>query len=273
MLLAIDIGNTNVKFGLFGNKNLVNSWRMATKIDRTSDEIGIKVISFFDYLHIAPSRIQDIIISSVIPSVNYTFEHMCRTFFQKEPYFVEPGIKTGINILYDNPKELGSDRIVNAVAAYEKYGGPCITVDFGTATTFGAISEKGEFLGGAICPGIKVSSEALVTSAAKLPRIELNKPKTVINTNTVTCMQSGIIYGYVGQVDYILRKMKAELGGNAKVIATGGLANTIAAETQMIDVIDSLLTLHGLYIIYNKNVGKPLGELNHTVAAAQECKK
>ena len=192
-------------------------------------------------------------ISSVIPSINYTIEHMCRTYFKKRPCFVEPGIRTGINILYDNPKELGSDRIVNAVAAYEKYGGPCITVDFGTATTFGAISKKGEFLGGAICPGLIVSANALTNNTAKRPKVELQKPRHVINRNTVACMQSGILYGYVGQVDYILRKMKAELGEEAKVVATGGMAETIASETEMIDVIDSLLTLHGLYIIYKKN--------------------
>ncbi len=256
MIVVIDIGNTNTKCGLYIKGKLKNSWRMATKTDKSSDELGIKMASFFSYLNLDMKDVEDIIISSVIPSVNYTFDHMCRIYFKKKPYFVEPGIKTGINILYDNPKELGSDRIVNAVAAYEKYGGPCITVDFGTATTFGAISKKGEFLGGAICPGIKTASEALILNTAKLPRVELNKPKSVINKNTVACMQSGIIYGYVGQVDYILRKMKSELGGDPKVVATGGLADTIASETETIDVIDSFLTLDGLYIIYTKNQEK-----------------
>ena len=178
---------------------------------------------------------------------------MCRTYFNIKPVFVGPGIKTGINILYDNPKELGSDRIVNAVAAFEKYGGPCITVDFGTATTYGAISGKGEFLGGAICPGLFLSSNALTNNTAKLPRVELVKPEKVINKNTVSNMQSGILYGYVGQVDYILRKMKSEMEGDPKVIATGGMADTIAKETEMIDIIDSRLTLDGLNIIYRKN--------------------
>ncbi|MEI3416592.1 MAG: type III pantothenate kinase [Christensenellaceae bacterium] len=164
---------------------------MATKMHVTSDEIGIKMISFLDYLHRRPEDVEDIMISSVIPSINYTIEHMCRTYFKKRPCFVEPGIRTGINILYDNPKELGSDRIVNAVAAYEKYGGPCITVDFGTATTFGAISKKGEFLGGAICPGLIVSANALTNNTAKLPKVELQKPRHVINRNTVACMQWG----------------------------------------------------------------------------------
>ncbi|MBR3296027.1 MAG: type III pantothenate kinase [Clostridia bacterium] len=253
MLLVFDVGNTNIKCGLYNVKGIVNSWRMATKTNSTSDEIGIKVVSFLKYLEIDTEEIEHIMISSVIPSINYTIEHMCRTYFNIKPVFVGPGIKTGINILYDNPKELGSDRIVNAVAAFEKYGGPCITVDFGTATTYGAISGKGEFLGGAICPGLFLSSNALTNNTAKLPRVELVKPDKVINKNTVSNMQSGILYGYVGQVDYILRKMKSEMEGDPKVIATGGMADTIAKETEMIDIIDSRLTLDGLNIIYRKN--------------------
>ena len=256
MLLVIDLGNTNIKCGIFEKEKLLHSWRMGTKIDRTADELGIKIVSFFNYLGVSTEKVEDIMVSSVIPSINYTVEHMCRIYFKKKPHFVEPGIRTGINILYDNPKELGSDRIVNAVAAYEKYGGPCITVDFGTATSYGAVSAKGEFLGGAICPGVKISAEALISNTAKLPRVELTMPKTVINRSTVSCMQSGLLYGYVGQVDYILRKMKAELGGKATVVATGGLADVIAQETKTIDVIDSLLTLEGLQIIYEKNVEK-----------------
>ena len=253
MVLVFDIGNTNTKCGLFAGDKLAHSWRMATKLDLSSDELGVTMISFFSYLGLGPEQVEGIIISSVIPSVNYTVEHMCRMYFKKTPSFVGHGLKTGMNILYDSPKELGSDRIVNAVAAYELYGGPCITVDFGTATSFGAVSAKGEFIGGAICPGIKISAEALTTNAAKLPKVELVKPKSIINKNTVSCMQAGILYGYVGQVDYILRKMKAELGGNPTVVATGGLSSVIAAETAMIDKIDSLLTLQGLYIIYKKN--------------------
>ncbi|MBQ9941855.1 MAG: type III pantothenate kinase [Christensenellaceae bacterium] len=256
MLIVMDIGNTNIKCGIFEGGKLTHSWRMHSKREQSSDELGIKMMSFFDYLGLSKENVCGIMISSVIPSINYTVEHMCRVYFGRKPYFVEPGIKTGINILYDNPKELGSDRIVNAVAAYELYGGPCITVDFGTATSFGAISEKGEFLGGAICPGIKITAEALTQSTAKLPRIELTKPQSVINKNTVGCMQAGILYGYVGQVDYILRTMKAELGGNAKVVATGGMANVIAAETKTIDVIDTRLTLQGLYLIYKRNIGE-----------------
>lgn len=253
MILVLDIGNTNTKCGVFLEGRLAHSWRMTTKIDQSSDELGIKMTSFFDYLHLHVKDVRGIMISSVIPSINYTVEHMCRMYFHKTPLFVGPGIKTGINILYDNPRELGADRIVNAVAAWEIYGGPCITVDFGTATTFGAISKKGEFLGGAITTGIKISAEALTTQTAKLPRIELTKPATVISRTTVGCMQSGILNGYVGQVAYLLKKMKEELGGNPRVIATGGLARTIADETQEIDVIDTKLTLNGLYRIYQKN--------------------
>lgn len=256
MLIVFDIGNTNTKCGLFRDGRLLHSWRMTTKLDQTSDELGIRMMSFFDYLGLDKGEVQAILISSVIPSVNYTVEHMCKIYFDLKPVFIGPGIKTGINILYDNPRELGSDRIVNAVAAYELYGGPCITVDFGTATSFGAISKNGEFLGGAICPGIKITAEALTENTAKLPRVELNKPRSVINKNTVGCMQAGILYGYIGQVDYILRKMKSELGGNPKVIATGGMADTIAAETKMIDVIDNLLTLQGLHLIYQKNLAE-----------------
>ena len=179
---------------------------------------------------------------------------MCRNYFGHEPMKIEPGVKTGINIKYENPREVGSDRIANAVAAYELYGGPCITIDFGTATTFGAISERGEFLGGAICPGLKLAAEALTERAAKLPRFELAKPETVIGRNTITNMQSGIVYGYIGQVNYLVERMKRELGApNAKVIATGGLAVLVAEESNAIDVMDGLLTLKGLCLIYEKN--------------------
>jgi len=253
MILAMDVGNTNIKCGLFLNGKLLHSFRISTIIDQTSDEYGINMLGFFDYLNITPDQIKGIIISSVIPSVNYTIEHMARQYFKRKPMFVGPGIKTGINIKYDNPKELGSDRIVNAVGAYELFGGPVITVDFGTATSFGAISEEGDFLGGAICPGIKIASEALTSSAAKLPRIELIRPRTVINKNTVAGMQAGILYGYVGQVQYIVEKMKSELG-DAKVVATGGFSGLIAEETNVIDEIIPTLTLIGLEKIFAKNI-------------------
>jgi type III pantothenate kinase len=253
MVFVLDVGNSNIKCGLFADDKLINSWRMATKLERTADEYGIRIISFFDHVGRRPDDVQGIIISSVIPSINYTLQHMCTTYFNKKASVVGPGMKTGINILYDNPKELGGDRIVGAVAAYTLYGGPCIIVDFGTATTFGAVSKEGDFLGGAICPGVKISAEALSAGAAKLPRVELLKPDAVIAKNTVAGMQAGIIYGYVGQVDYIIRRIKAEMGGNPKVIATGGLARLIAQETDEIDEVNSLLTLTGLNILYHKN--------------------
>ena len=199
--------------------------------------------------------VDGIIMSSVVPSINFTLEHMCKNYFGQEPMQVVPGIKTGINIKYDNPRELGSDRIANAVGAYALYGGPCIFIDFGTATSFGVMSARGEFLGGAICPGLKLAAEALVEKAAKLPRFELVKPERVIGRNTITNLQSGIVFGYVGQVNYLVRKMKEELGApDAKVIATGGLALLIADESKQIDILDGLLTLKGLRIIYERNM-------------------
>lgn len=256
MLLVLDVGNTNIKCGMFdlSRDQLKHSFRVSTDEEQTSDELGIKICSFLNRLQLTTTQFHGIIISSVIPSVNYTLEHMCHIYFNQTPMFVGPGIKTGMNIKYDNPKELGADRIVNAVAAYEIYGGPCITIDFGTATSFGAISKQGDFLGGVICPGLKIAAEALTQNASKLPTVDIMKPKHVINKNTISCMQAGLVYGYVGQVDYILRKMKQELGGKAKVIATGGLASLIAAETEEIDEVNSLLTLKGLYYIYKKNI-------------------
>lgn len=252
MILAMDVGNTNIKCGLFENGKLEHSFRMATNIDLTSDQYGINMLGFFDYLKLNTDIVEGLIISSVIPSINYTIEHMSRQYFGRKPMFVGPGIKTGINIKYDNPKELGADRIVNAVAAFELFGGPVITVDFGTATSFGAISAGGDFLGGAICPGIKISSEALTDCAAKLPRIELVRPTRAIGKNTISGMQAGIVFGYVGQVKYIVEKMKQELG-DAKVVATGGFSGLIASETNVMDEIIPTLTLIGLERIYEKN--------------------
>ncbi len=254
MLLTLDIGNTNIKTALFDGEEMVNYWRVSTSRVTTSDEYGITLMNLFAHEGRTVDDVHGIMISSVVPQVNFTIEHMCRNYFKKDPVFIGPGIKTGINIRYDNPRELGGDRIANAVAAYTIYGGPCITIDFGTTTTFGAISGKGEFLGGAICPGLKLSAEALVEKASKLPRFELVRPDSVIGKNTVTNMQSGMVFGYVGQVDYLVRRMKEELGApNAKVIATGGMAVLIAKETNVIDKLDGLLTLKGLRLIYEKN--------------------
>ena len=254
MILTLDIGNTNIKTAVFDGEKMVEYWRLKTDIAATSDEVGIALTDLFRHKGRPLDCIEGIIMSSVVPSINFTIEHMCRDYFQMDPMHVVPGVKTGINIKYENPRELGSDRIANAMAAYSLYGGPCIFIDFGTATTFGVVSAKGEFIGGAICPGLKISMEALVSGAAKLPRIEIIKPESVIGRNTVTNMQSGIFYGYVGQINHIVAKMKEELGQpEARVIATGGLARLIATDTNAIDVIDGSLTLKGLRMIYERN--------------------
>ena len=254
MILTLDIGNTNIKTALFEGLEMIDYWRISTNRNMSSDEYGILLMNLFAHKGIDPRQVEGIMMSSVVPSINFTIEHMCRNYFGRNPMTVAPGVKTGINIKYESPRELGSDRIANAVAAYELYGGPCITIDFGTATSFGVISEKGEFLGGAICPGLKLAAEALTERAAKLPRFELAKPDSVIGRNTVTNMQSGIVFGYIGQVNYLIHRMKKELGTeNVKVVATGGLAVLVAEETGGIDVLDGLLTLKGLSLIYEKN--------------------
>lgn len=254
MILVIDVGNTNTVMGLYEDKKLLDFWRIKTDAQKTSDEFGMMINQLFGFCGYKFSDINFIVVSSVVPTIMYTLQHMVRKYFQIEPLVVGPGIKTGINIKYDNPKEVGADRIVNAVAAYELYGGPLIIVDFGTATTFCAVSKNGEYLGGAIAPGIQISMDALFQKTAKLPRVELVKPETVICKNTVNSMQSGIIFGYVGQVDYIVKRMKRELGSEyTKVIATGGLAKLIASESEMIDIVNGLLTLEGLRIMYERN--------------------
>jgi len=254
MILVIDVGNTNTVFGVYDGKKLLNHWRMETSKGKTSDEYGMFIVSLLSYEKIDVGKIEAVVIASVVPPIMYSLEHAIRKYFKLEPMVVGPGIKTGINIKYENPREVGADRIINAVAALELYGGPLIIVDFGTATTFCAVSSKGEYLGGVICPGIKISAEALFQKTAKLPKIDLVKPETVIGRNTVSSMQSGIIYGYVGEVDYIVRRMKKEMkDDNIKVIATGGLARLIASESETIDEINGLLTLEGLRIIYERN--------------------
>jgi len=254
MLLVCDVGNTNIVLGVYKDQELLRYWRISTDKTKTSDEIGIIVHQFFKNEGIPPETIKDIIISSVVPTIMYSLQHMAIKYFDKEALVVGPGIKTGINIKYDNPRQVGADRIVNAVASIHKYGGPCVIVDFGTATTFCAISEKNEYMGGTIAPGIKISSDALFQKASKLPKVELIKPKGVICKNTVKSIQSGVIYGYVGLVDYIVRRMKKELNKeNIKVIATGGLSSMIASESETIEIVDKFLTLDGLKIIYDMN--------------------
>lgn len=254
MILVMDVGNSNIVLGVYEGTKLLVNWRMGTDKEKTSDEFGMFFVSLFSNERIDIHKIEAVIIASVVPPIMYSLDHAVRKYFKVEPIIVGPGIKTGINIKYENPREVGADRIVNAVAAFEIYGGPLIIVDFGTATTFCAVSSRCEYIGGVICPGIKISAEALFQRAAKLPRIELVKPDTVIGKNTVVSMQAGIVFGYVGQVDYIVKRMKIEMKeDNIKVIATGGLARLIASESQTINEINGLLTLEGLRIIYERN--------------------
>ena len=253
MILTMDIGNTNIKTALFDGKEMYKYWRMSTNLTSTSDEYGVRLMSMFAHEGGSPEVVEGIVVSSVVPTINYTIEHMLQNYIGKAPLIVAPGVKTGINIKYENPRELGSDRIANAVAAYEEYGGPCIFIDFGTATTFGVVDQEGSFLGGTICPGIKLSSEALVTGTAKLPRFELTRPDNVIGRSTLTNLQSGMYYGYVGLVRNIVRKIRQELGEDAYVVATGGMALMIAEESNVIDKLDGLLTLKGLRLIYERN--------------------
>ncbi len=255
MILVFDVGNTNMVIGVFEGEALLTHWRLRTDTLRTADEYGMTLNSLFHYHQMDMKEIKSVVISSVVPTLMMELNRMSERYFGCKPLVVGPGIKTGIPIKYDNPREVGADRVVNAVGAYQKYGGPLIILDFGTATTFCVVNEAGEYLGGAIAPGINISTEALVSRAAKLPRVELVKPRSMIGKNTVMSMQVGIIYGFVGQVEGIIQRMKAEIGGNPKVVATGGLASVIASETDAIDVIDEFLTLDGLRIIYEINRG------------------
>ncbi|TYO94625.1 type III pantothenate kinase [Desulfallas thermosapovorans] len=253
MILVFDVGNTNIVLGVFKGRELVENWRLSSARHRTADEYGMLLKDLFETSEVSMGDIRAGVLSSVVPTINPVLEQTCQRYFGIVPHTVGPGTKTGMPIKYENPREVGADRIVNAVAGYDKYGGPLIIVDFGTATTFCVISAKGEYLGGAIAPGIGISTEALFARAAKLPRVELVKPPSVIGKNTVNSMQSGILYGFVGQVNEIVRRIKDETGGNPLVIATGGLAELIASETPAIDRVDRDLTLYGLRIIYERN--------------------
>lgn len=253
MLLAIDVGNTHIMLGVYREENILVYWRLATRKESTEDELGMVIKDLLHNSRINLSDISSIAISSVVPPLMYSLERMANKYFNLEPLIVGPGIKTGLNIVTENPREVGADRIVNAVAAYNLYDGPLIIVDFGTATTFCAVSKNGEYLGGVIAPGIGISLEALFDKAAKLPRVEIIRPPQVIGKDTVSSMQSGIVFGYVGQVDGIVRRMMKEFPEEPKVIATGGFASMIARESETICKVNPLLTLEGLRIVSKMN--------------------
>ena len=257
MLLAIDIGNTNIVLGVFDGRTLVQSWRLQTVRERTSDELELLVDGLFAHSRFERVQIRGVILGSVVPPLTGTVRSMVQRYFGVTALIVEPGVNAGMPILYENPAEVGADRIVNAVAAYEKFGAgggrPLIVVDFGTATTLDAVTARGEYLGGAICPGVQISADALFQRAARLPRIDVRKPTSVIGRTTVGAMEAGLFYGYVGMVEGLVKRMSDELGGNAICVATGGLAAVISPETPLIEHVDADLTLHGLRIVWERN--------------------
>ncbi|HEY9577874.1 MAG TPA: type III pantothenate kinase [Pseudobacillus sp.] len=254
MIFVLDVGNTNTVLGVYEEDELKFHWRIETSRNKTEDEYGMTVKNLFQHVGITFDQIEGIIISSVVPPIMFSLEQMCQKYFNIKPMIVGPGMKTGLNIKYENPREVGADRIVNAVAAIHEYGSPLIIVDFGTATTYCYIDEDGNYMGGAIAPGITISTEALYSRAAKLPRIEIIRPDNIVGKNTVSAMQAGILYGYVGQVDGIVNRMKEQSKKQPTVVATGGLAPLIGEEAQSIDIIDPLLTLKGLCLIYKRNL-------------------
>jgi len=253
LLLVLDIGNSNIVMGTYEGKKLVRHWRISTDRQKTGDEYGILMNSLFNYQGIQMEDIDDIIISSVVPPLVVPITKMCERYFHIHPIVVGPGIRTGIRLNYENPRAIGADRIVNVVGAYEQYGGPLIVIDIGTATTFDVVAENGDFLGGVIAPGLGTSADALFQSTAQLPRIELVPPKNIICRNTIQGMQAGVVFGFVGQIDEIVRRIKAEMGCPMQVIATGGFGRMIAKESATIDRVDHFLTLTGLQVLYERN--------------------
>ena len=253
MLLAADIGNTNIILGVFEDAQLKVTWRVATGVHRMPDEYASLILDLFDRKGLAASQVTDAVLCSVVPPLVGVFEEVCRRYFEVSPLVVGAGVRTGVRICMDNPREVGADRIVNAVSAHQLYGGAVIVLDFGTATTFDVVSEGGDYLGGAIAPGIVIATEALFTRTAALPRVELAHPKQAIGTNTVAAMQSGIVFGYVGLIEGIVARIQQELGGKAKVVATGGYAGLLSQETSLIEAVNPDLTLIGLRLIHEMN--------------------
>ena len=276
MLLTIDVGNTNTVLGVFRGEELVANWRLTTARQQTVDEYGVLTRNLFTLAGLDREAIDGVIISSVVPPMNWILAEMARIYFGQKALFVEMGVKTGMAVLVDNPSEVGADRIVNGVAAFHKFGGPCIVVDFGTAITFDVISQRGEYLGGVIAPGLGIASEALFTRAARLPRVEVKDPGKVIGTNTVTHIQAGLYYGAVDMVDGMLARIKTELGQPATVVATGGQARLVSRGSKHIQHTDEFLTLTGLRIIWDKNQVSDSGKAvpaSHTARAVAPAKK
>lgn len=278
MLFVLDVGNTNTVLGVFAKSSsneasydkLLANWRVTTLRAQTVDEYGVLFRNLFSMQGLDPKEIHGIIVSSVVPPLDSTLRRVCERYFHQKPLFVEPGIKTGMPVLYENPAEVGADRIVNGVAAFEKYGGPCIVVDFGTATTFDCVTAKGEYQGGVICPGIGISADALFSRTARLQRVDIRKPTRIIGTTTVGSLQSGLYYGYLGLVDGVLERLLGEVGGTVKVIATGGLASLIGSGSKFIQEVDEFLTLEGLRILWERNA-VPESEKSSKRRAGRSC--
>ena len=274
MLLTLDVGNTNTVLGLYrlASDELITHWRISTLRTQTADEYGVLFLNLFAMRKVEATEVSAIIISSVVPPLESTLRQVCERYFNLKPMFVEPGIKTGMPILVDNPTEVGADRLVNSVAAFARYGGPCVVVDFGTATTFDMVSAKGEYLGGAIAPGLAISAEALFARAARLSRVDIKKPAKVVGTNTVAAVQSGLYYGYIGLVDGILERILNETRGPdsaaPKIIATGGLAHLIINDSRFIQTVDDMLTIDGLRLIYERN---RVAKVKHSEAAGKHA--